>query len=97
MDRFYSGPLKWSTGVYGVALFTLHYTDRGDGPLIERGEVPGDSRFSATLAVLIDNFLYVDMSLALYDSSFGIEKKSTVHYIAYLISVYSTFSLSLNI
>ncbi len=36
-----------------LLLFTLHYTNLGDGPLIERGEVPGGSRFSATLAVLI--------------------------------------------
>ena len=80
-----------------LLLFTLHYTNRDDDSLIERREMSEDSRFFATLAVLIDNFLYVDMSLALYDSFFGIEKKSTVHYIAYLIFVYSTFSLSLNI
>lgn len=80
-----------------LLLFTLHYMNRGDNSLIKRGEVLGGSRFFATLVVLIDNFLYVDMSLALYNSSFGIEKKSIVHYIAYLISVYSTSSLSLNI
>jgi len=80
-----------------LLLFTLHYTNHDDDSLIERREMSEDSCFFATLAVLIDNFLYVDMSLALYDSFFEIEKKSTVHYIAYLIFVYSTFSLSLNI
>ena len=36
-----------------LLLFTLHYTNLGDDSLIERGEVPGGSRFFATLAVLI--------------------------------------------
>lgn len=80
-----------------LLLFTLHYTNRGDNSLIKREEMLGDSRFFATLAVLIDNFLYVNMPLVLYNSSFEIEKKSTIYYIAYLIFVSSTSSLSLNI
>jgi len=94
--------LFWSFEIAKRSLcccFYLHYTTRILAMVLWlRGERCQEAVVSPLhLLFSLANFFDVDMPLALYGPSFGIEKNSTVHYIAYLISVYPTFSLSLNI